>query len=381
MSRLRKVLFTESSPNIGGQELQLLAQAEGLAARGIETLLVCRPGSRIGELAASRGITIACLPFRNSFHLPSLIGLHRLLRRFRPDAIVAHSGHDANTAALAARPLPRRPLLVRSRTYQPGLPNAWTYNVLFDLTLVPSRYLLGLLLRNPEIKSERIRVLYPGIDFDHATSAAPPAWLSQLLDSDRRIVLHAAMLRPEKGHQLMLAALPGLIERFPQLHYVIAGEGELAESLQHEVAVRGLQAHVTFAGMVNDLPSIMQHAELVVMPSSYEPLGMSQIEALGMQIPVIASRTGGIPETVEDHQTGLLAQPDNLNDWQTQLAWALEHTEEMRAMAHAGSIKVREQFSRIGNLDQLEQHLIEGVDRLRQSDLNPYLPTDGSTGH
>ena len=367
MSHLQKVLFTESSPNIGGQELQLLAQAEGFSARGIDTLLVCRPGSRIGELAVSRGIAIACLPFRNSLHLPSLIGLHRLLRRFRPDAIVAHSGHDANTVALAARLLPRRPLLVRSRTYQPGVPHAWTYNVLFDLTLVPSGYLRDLLLRNPKINSQRIRVLYPGIDFEHSGSAAPAEWLTRLRESGRRMILHAAMLRPEKGHRVILAALPGLIERFPQLNYVIAGEGELAESLQREVAALGLQAHVTFAGMLDDLPSVMQYAELVVMPSTYEPLGMSQIEALGMQVPVIVSRTGGLPETVEDKQTGLLAEPDDVGDWQTRLAWALDHPEAMRDMARAGSLRVREQFSRAGNLDQLQQHLIEGIGKLHPS--------------
>lgn len=366
MSSLHRVLFTESSPNIGGQELQLLAQIEGLSAKGLDTLLVCRPHSRVGEHALSRGIAVTYLPFRNSLHLPSLVGLHRLLRHYRPDAIVAHSGHDANAVALAARLLSRRPLLVRSRTYQPGMPRAWTYNILFDLTLVPSRYLRNLLLRNPKIDGERIRVLYPGIDFDHASLADPPGWLSALRESGRRIVLHAAMLRPEKGHGVILAALSGLIERFPDLNYVIAGEGELAESLQQEVAARGLRSYVTFAGMVSDLEVVMKHAELVIMPSTYEPLGMSQIEALGMQVPVIVSRTGGLPETVEDNQTGLLAQPDDVGDWQMRLAWALDHPEEMRTMARAGCARVRTQFSRAGNLDQLQQHLIEGIDKLNQ---------------
>ena len=369
MPSLRKVLFTESSPNIGGQELQLLAQAEGLAAQGIETLLACRPHSRIAELAAERGVPTAYLPFRNSLHLPSLIGLRRLLRSYQPDAIIAHSGHDANTVALAARLLPRRPLLIRSRTYQPGKPNAWTYNHLFDLTLVPSRYLTGLLLCNRKINCERIRVLYPGIEFEHthAALASPPAWLSELLAARRRIVLHAAMLRQEKGHKHILAALPELIERFPDLNYVIAGEGDLLESLQQEVAARGLEAHVTFAGMVSNLPCVMQHAELVIMPSCYEPLGMSQIEALGMQVPVVVSRTGGIPETVEDGHTGLLAEPADICDWQSKLAWALDHPEQMRAMAHTGSLKVREQFSRSGNLEQLQQHLLDGLTQLRQA--------------
>lgn len=372
MSHLRKVLFTESSPNIGGQELQLLAQAEGLAAKGVETLLVCRPNSRIAEHAAHRGIAVSHLPFRNSLHLPSIIGLYRLLRHYRPDAIIAHSGHDANTVALAARLLSRRPVLARSRTYQPGILNAWTYNILFDLTLVPSRFLRDMLLRNPRIKSERIRVLYPGIDFDDSSPPAmPPAWLQELLKAGRRIVLHAAMLRPEKGHQLILAALPELIQRYPDINYVIAGEGGYLDVLQHQTATLGLQSHVTFAGMIGAMPSVMRHAELVIMPSSYEPLGMSQIEALGMQVPVIASRTGGVPETIEDKHTGLLAQPDDVADWQAKLAWALDHPDEMRTMAREGRRVVRQQFSRSGNIEQLEQYLIEGLRQLRKSELSP----------
>jgi glycosyltransferase involved in cell wall biosynthesis len=365
MNELRRVLFTESSPNIGGQELQLLAQAAGLVHAGVDTLLACRPHSRIAEVAQQRGIQVEHIPFRNSLHPPSLMQMRRLLHRYRPDAVIAHSGHDANTVALAARMLRKRPLLVRARTYQPGIPNAWTYNVLFDLTLVPSLYLKDRLLENPRIRAERIQVLYPGISFDgHADAATPPPWLAELIDTRRRIMLHAAMLRPEKGHGILLKALPELAKRFPDICYVIAGEGELSSVLREQVSASGLEGHVVFAGMVDNVAAVMKHAELVVMPSSYEPLGMSQIEALGMQIPVVASRTGGIPETVEHQGTGLLAEPDNVDDWREKLAWALAHPDEMRNMAHLGCTKVRAQFSISGNLDQLQQHLHSGIAKL-----------------
>jgi len=363
MAELRRVLFTESSPNIGGQELQLLAQAKHLQQCGVDTLLVCRADSRIADVAHERGIAVEYVPFRNSLHPPSLKRMASLLRRYRPDAVIAHSGHDANTVAVAARLMRQRPLLVRARTYQPGVPNAWTYNILFDLTLVPSRYLKSCLLSNPRVKADKIQVLYPGINFEHGIcpDSPVPDWLTCLLAAKRRIILHAAMLRGEKGHDVMLDALPKLLERFPDICYAIAGEGERLAALREKVRTQGLEQHVVFAGMVCNLPAIMQHAGLVVMPSSYEPLGMSQIEALGMQIPVIVSRTGGMPETVEDGITGLLANPDDAEDWACKLTQALSQPNDMQAMACAGKSQVRAQFSMAYNLEQLQKHLQAGL--------------------
>ncbi|MBX9849423.1 MAG: glycosyltransferase family 4 protein [Rhodocyclaceae bacterium] len=361
MAEIRRVLFTESSPNIGGQELQLLAQAKGLQHLGIETRLVCRPNSRISTVATEGQISVTHLSFRNSLHPPSILGLRRIITEFSPDAVISHSGHDANTAALAARLFFKRPLLVRSRTYQPGQPHAFTYNTLFDLTLVPSAFLKHLLLRNPKIKPERISVLYPGIPFEHNDARSQenvsPELLAQLGGGTRKLLVHAAMLRSEKGHHTILQALPGLVQKFPDLCYVIAGEGELDAVLKREVAERQLEAHVLFFGMVSAVPALMRQATLVLMPSTYEPLGMSQIEALGLGIPVVASDTGGIPETIVDGKTGLLAAPEDVTAWQAKLDWALNHPEEMQAMAALGKETVRAQFSMDGNLRQLLAYL------------------------
>ncbi|HTJ96104.1 MAG TPA: glycosyltransferase family 4 protein [Rhodocyclaceae bacterium] len=361
MTQLQRVLFSESSPNIGGQELQLLEQASGLQRQGVAVHLVCRANSRIASVALERGIPTTHLPFRNSLHPPSILGLRRLLREFKPDVVISHSGHDANAVAVAARLLKKRPRLVRARTYQPGVPSAWTYNTLVDLTLVPSEYLKSRLLQNPRIKAERIAVLYPGIPFADNDAKCkqqlPPELLAQLQIGKRRLLVHAAMLRTEKGHALMLDVLPRLLEKFPDLLYVIAGEGELYETLYRRASNEGLGQNVLFAGMVTQLPALMLHAELLVMPSLYEPLGMSQIEALSHNIPVVASRTGGIPETVEDMRSGLLAEPGDVDDWLAKLSWALEHPEAMRAMAAQGNINVRARFCISENLRRLQAFL------------------------
>ncbi|MBP9714463.1 MAG: glycosyltransferase family 4 protein [Sterolibacterium sp.] len=362
MAVIRRVLFTESSPNLGGQELQLLQQMVALQARGIETRLACRPASRIAQVATERGLPVIPVAFRNSLHLPSMLTLVRLLRAWSPEVIISHSGHDANNAALAARlTLRPRPRLVRSRTYLPGRPSAWSYNTLTDLTLTPSEEIRSQLLANPLIRIERVRVLYPGIDIarlvQEATLPLPAALTAWLEAHPGPLLVHAAMLRHEKGHAVMLAALAQLKREFPTVRYVIAGEGELRGALEARVCEHGLQEHVLFAGLVPHIAALYRRADLVVMPSLVEPLGMSQSEALALGVPVVASHVGGIPETLTDNRTGLLVAPGNVDDWVISLRRALKQPETMQRMALAGREVVHARFSLEANTEQLLAHL------------------------
>lgn len=357
MPVIQRLLFSESSPNLGGQELQLLQQMTALRERGIAVRLLCRHASRIGLLARERGLETVAIPFRNSLHLPSILAVARVVRAWRPDAVISHSGHDANCCAIAVRLVGNRSRLFRARTYQPGPPRAWTYNILADLTLVPSEAMRSSLLANPRIRPERIRVLYPGLNFERieqqAQAALPPQLAAWLDSHPGPLIAHAAMLRGEKGHGLMLEAMTWLVKVFPDLRYVVAGEGELRRSLESAVREMGLSEHVLIAGLLASVPPLLRRADLVVMPSSYEPLGMSQIEALALGVPVVASRTGGIPETVEDRRTGLLVEPGDVSQWTSTLTWALEHLPEMRGMAQVGGNLVKSRFSMTANIDQL----------------------------
>lgn len=352
-----KILFSESSPNLGGQELQLLQQMTALQQRGVAVKLACRPSSGIYQAASERGIEPEPVAFRNSLHLPSILRIRRLLQAWRPDAVVSHSGHDANVCGLAARLVRHRPRTVRVRTYQHGIPHAWSYNWLADLTLVPSQEMRARVLRNPRIVPSRIHLLYPGLDFAQiardAQQALPDGVATWLAQHPGRLIAHAAMLRPEKGHMAMLDVLARLLPRFPGLRYVIAGEGEQRTAIEQRATALGIAQHVCLAGMLQPVAPLLQRAQLVIMPSLIEPLGMAQIEALSLGVAVVASKVDGIPETIVADQTGLLVAPGDVAAWVDAIGWALEHPERMAAMAAAGRSQVMEKFSIEANIARL----------------------------
>lgn len=354
---LEHVVFTESSRNVGGQELQLMQQMAAMQAHGIACTLVCPPGGKVDAAARARGLAVVNAAFRNSLHLPSILILVALLRRTRAGMVICHSGHDANNAALAARLVRPRPFVLRSRTYLAGRVKPLPYNVLADATMVPSHYLRNALLDNPAIHAERIHVVYPGIDFagiDQRSSEPLPSYVADWLAAGSGpLLLHVAMLRGEKGHLLMLEVLAQLRQRWPQLRYLIAGEGDARAAIEARIAALGLQQQVLLAGSVMPASCLFRHANLLVMPSTYEPLGMSQIEALALGVPVVVSATGGIPETVSAGRTGVLVPPGDVAAWAAAIEQALSAPQAMCELAQQGAQDVRARFSVEHNLQQI----------------------------
>jgi glycosyltransferase involved in cell wall biosynthesis len=353
------ILFLESSKNIGGQELQLLQQMRELNQLGYQTKLLCKADSRINDFAISQALDVGVIPFRNALHLPSIFGVIRQILKLKPTVLICHSGHDAIIGSLAARlakPWSSRPKVIRMRTYQPGLPSSFSYNYLFDKTYTPSDHLRKKILSNQKIKSDRIDVLYPGIDFsklDSADSPLPDDLSDWLRDHPGSIICHGAMLRGEKGHEIILRALPQVIKHAPDLRYVIAGEGPEKEHLTKLVQELDLKNHVYFAGMVSPIAPLLKISTLAVLPSLMEPLGMFQIESQYLEIPTIASNVDGIPETLIHEQTGLLVAPGDVNAWAQNMIWALANLDVIRSWAKVGKDYVVKKFSTASNTKEL----------------------------
>ncbi len=353
------ILFLESSKNIGGQELQLLQQMHELNKLCYETRLLCKPGSRIYDFAISHELNVELISFRNALHLPSIFDVVCQILTFRPVALICHSGHDAIVGSLAAKLMGLFGIghkVIRMRTYQPGIPSTFAYNYLFDRTFTPSEHLRKKILVNKNIRDNRIEVLYPGIDFSKLDVVCShlPDHLSQWLSTHPGpIVCHGAMLRAEKGHAVILKALPEVIQHVSDIRYVIAGEGPEENNLKRLVDELNLQNHVYFAGMVSPIAPLLKRSALAVLPSLIEPLGMFQIESQYLEVPTVASDIDGIPETLIHQETGLLVAAGDVGAWAQNVIWALANKEVMKSWAKAGKIYVLDKFSMANNTKEL----------------------------
>jgi glycogen synthase len=169
-----------------------------------------------------------------------------------------------------------------------------------------------------ELGEERIAVIPNGID---PADLVPVADLDTLraryAAPDERLVLLVGRLVYEKGFQLALEALPGLIERVGNVRFVVAGSGTAEQELREQATRLGLDDHGTFLGWIGDdmLHSLYRIADLTVVPSIYEPFGLVALEAMASGCPCLVADTGGLREVVPNDDVGLRfhsRDPDSL---------------------------------------------------------------------
>jgi len=359
MANAQLIIFTDSSVNIGGQELQALQQMRLLSQAGFETLLLCKPRSAIAKRAKDDGIAVQEIRFRNAFHLPSFRKVVRIVRDKKPRAIICHGSHDALICALATKwtalLYSQYMAIFRIKTFQHGYPLSFAYNHLFTATLTPSAYLRSKFLVNFAIDSRKIKVLYPGIDFSRlAKSDDPlPTHLQEWLASHPGpVIAHGAILRGEKGHSILLQALSEVKKTHPDIRYVIAGEGQDKPLLESMIGELGLEENVFLAGLLQNIAPLLKVSDIAVLPSLVEPLGMFQIEAQYLGVPTIASDAGGIPETIVHQKTGLIVKAGHVQQWAVAIVWTLNHSHEAKKFAKAGREFVLAKFSLESNITQ-----------------------------
>jgi glycogen(starch) synthase len=122
------------------------------------------------------------------------------------------------------------------------------------------------------------------------------------------LVVFSGRLEAEKGVQTLIDAMPELRRAVPGVRLVVVGVGGAMADLTTRVRRRRLGDAVTFAGYVSesDLRAIVAAGDVAVVPSTYEPFGFVALEAMCLGTPLVAARTGGLAEIVQDGQTGWL---------------------------------------------------------------------------
>ncbi|MBA3422769.1 MAG: glycosyltransferase family 4 protein [Thermoleophilaceae bacterium] len=158
------------------------------------------------------------------------------------------------------------------------------------------------------LEEEGIAVVPNGID---PAELVPVADLGELrarfAAPHERLVLLVGRLVYEKGFQLALEALPGLIERLGDVRFLVAGSGTHEAELRGQARELGLDLHGTFLGWIGDdvLHSLYRIADLTVVPSIYEPFGLVALEAMASGCPCLVADTGGLREVVPNEDVGL----------------------------------------------------------------------------
>lgn len=335
---MMKILFTESSSDIGGQELQALVQMTALRKQGYSVLLACREKSKIAQEARKRGHNVTFIPFRNSLHLPSILRLRQIIGEFKPELVICHSGHDSNIAGLSRLICSHRFSIVRQKTYITRKTRTFSLNYLCDAIVVPGSSMMA------HLKAEGVRtpitVIPPGFDWpalhNEAMRPLPPHIQNWAASADNvPLIVQVGMLRPEKGHEFMLRVLHQLKMEGKSFRWLVVGAGreEFESRLRQQIEYLGMSGDILMAGALFPAAPVYRIASVVVMPSENEAFGMVLAEASASGVPVIASEIGGIPDVIQKNVTGTLLPVGDVSAWTGVLRNFLSRPESFRMMA------------------------------------------------
>jgi glycogen(starch) synthase len=189
------------------------------------------------------------------------------------------------------------------------------------------------------LEERRISVIPNGIDPSELVPVDDLDSLrSRFARPDEPLVLLVGRLVYEKGFQLALEALPGLIERLGRMRFIVAGSGTAEWELRAQARELGLGAHGTFLGWIGDdvLHSLYRIADLTVVPSIYEPFGLVALEAMASGCPCLVADTGGLREVVPNEDVGLRFRsrdPESLGQMAERLLTDAELRERLVAEA------------------------------------------------
>ncbi len=170
-----------------------------------------------------------------------------------------------------------------------------------DAVIVCSHYMRGHVADIFDIDERRIAVIPNGIDpGDLQPVEDLRALRREFAGEDEQLVLLVGRLVYEKGFQLALDALPGVIDRVGRVRFLVAGSGTHEADLKAQAGRLGLTDHGVFLGWIGDdaLHSLYRIADLCVVPSIYEPFGLVALEAMASGCPCIVADTGGLREVV-----------------------------------------------------------------------------------
>ena len=160
-------------------------------------------------------------------------------------------------------------------------------------------------------------------------------------DSDRPLVLTLARLEGQKGIGYLLEAAT----QVPEALLLIAGEGGDRAKLERRAVELGVSNRIVFLGRRDDVPELLAACDLFVLPSLFEGLPLSVLEAMGAGKPVVATRIGGTNEAVEDGVTGILVPPADGAAIARAIQSILAQPAAARRMAEAGRARARLEFS------------------------------------
>jgi L-malate glycosyltransferase len=340
---------------VGGAEVLVGQMVRRMSDRYRCVVAVLDEFGEIGRRLQQDGITVACLGRSPGLDMKCARRLGEFSEQNKVDILHAHQYTPFFQAMLSRGLSGQRPVVFTEHgRHYPDLPSA--KRTLMNRLLLRKRDRLiacgsavrTALIRNEGLPENRLEVIYNGVDVNqlsHPSADARERIRKEFgFGDDDFVVIQVARLHELKDHQTAIRTIERLREGRPMPRLLIVGEGEQRVAIEMAINERQLDDHVRLIGTRSDIADLLAASDAFLLTSISEGIPLTVIEAMAAELPVVATRVGGLPEMVQCNRSGYLADAGD----DRKLAEALHKLQDdaglRQSMGEAGLQVARQTF-------------------------------------
>lgn len=358
-----RILFVVPSLRRAGAENQVVQLANGLRSDRYEKHLVFYlPEDELRSKIDEDSVTVHVFPRRSKVDSSVMRSIAELIDEAQIDIVHCTLENALLYGGMASFRAGRDPALICAlhTTKHVGwkhiVADAIIYRHLLrkcDQVWFMSEIQASIWIQRMKFLGPRAAVVHNGIDsdaFDRRDFVQSGRSIREQygIPYDARVLCSIAGFRPVKLHAVLLRAIRRLNDTATEKYYLLlAGSGPLEPALRRQVVELGLENEVLFLGEVSDVRPVLAAADCKLLASEAETFSMAMLEAMAMEVPVIATSVGGSGEAIQNGETGFLVAPGDMNDIIARVGDVFSSVEKRLAMGRRARQVVIERFSRL----------------------------------
>jgi glycosyltransferase involved in cell wall biosynthesis len=164
-------------------------------------------------------------------------------------------------------------------------------------------------------------------------------------NSNAKLLITVGTLKTQKGHRYLIEAAIGVVQQYPNTHFLFVGDGTLRPELQAQTDALGLSDKIHFLGSRRDVSELLTASDLFVLPSLWEGMSMALLEAMSAAKPIVATAVSGTDQVMIHEETGILVPPGDAAELARAIVGLLSDPARARGMGEAARRRVEANFS------------------------------------
>jgi glycosyltransferase involved in cell wall biosynthesis len=353
-----KIVYLINSFIIGGAERGMTRFLKILDKKNFDITVVglMEGDNKILNELNELDINIINLKAQNKLDIRTIFKLYNLLTKIKPDILWCSLFHSTIVGRLTGK-LAGVPVIINwehnqnlggwDRKFLNKITSRYSKSILADSEIVKET-----LVNELKIDKKKIKTVYIGaLDLDEYSSSR------KRILNNKSIVGSIGSLTDQKGYEYLIKATRIVVEQHPEVHVHIAGEGIEKDKLSRLINHYNLKNNVELLGYRRDIPRLLNSWDIYVQPSLWEGLCITVIEAMACNLPVVASKVGGIPESVQDNVNGFLVSPKDHKILADKILYLIENKEVREEMGAKSREIVESKYNLKKTIEEVKEFL------------------------